>query len=1006
MDRQLSSPSSESSCPARLPHRTGMLASRRPQLQETKLNTNGISQAWWHGSSYPFGDTVELPLSRDYVYALAAEERHHLGTCSTISEDQHQILGETAEQDPLGEENAGVLNDVDFSRSEDERTIDSRCILSPLGDEDNDVELVGLEYPTRHVQDPAENLPHLPDEYKIEHFPSEHAGAPIQPGSPIQSDFHNYQQRLDGDNEYAPFVSQIDWEIARWAKIHGPSSAAVTELLGIDGVVQSLALSYKNARELNILIDDQLPSRPRFRRFDLQVGGEEASMYARDLLQCIQAIYGDPAFTHQLIHKPERHYRWLGDQWHRVYHDMHTGNWWWAVQSVLEARKPGATIVPLILSSDRTQVTSFGSKTAYPVYLTIGNVPKVIRRKPSQRAQILLAYLPTSKLPSVAIRASQRRMIANLFHACLRRLLAPLDRLGIEGIIMTDGNGIKRRIHPILAVYVGDYPEQLLVTCIKTGECPKCDVARDDIGQLHASASMRDLNAVLRALSKAKENARGYISACKRFGIKPVYHPFWEPLPYVDIFQAITPDILHQLHQGVFKHLVSWLVQAYGASEIDARVQRLIPNHHIHIFPNGISRLSRVTGKEHNFISRVILGVVSDMCLPGGFNASRLVRAVRALLDFMFLAQNPVISACELNYMEGSLKTFHENKAVFVDLGIREHFLIPKLHALKHYVTSIQLFGSTDNYNTQHTERLHIDYTKDAYRATNTRDEYPQMTVWLERREKIERHEKYINWRNHTVDDTQPLLSPRVPSPLSGQQINMTRFPTVQAVSIDDVVSKYGATFFYDAFARFVVLCRNPEITRTRLESEALDVHIPFRSVAVYHRIRFKDCQEGAVSDAIHVQPPYNNKKGQSVPGRFDTALVQCGLENLSGIHAYRVAQVRVVFSIGPAAIKLLFRNCETPPRHLAYVEWFTPFRARPDPNSKLYNIERSRQGNARIASIIPVTDIAQSVHLSPVLSGRSMPREWDSNNILDNCRRFAVNVFSDTQTYLKYHIS
>ncbi|KAM6491400.1 hypothetical protein JOM56_013174 [Amanita muscaria] len=841
-----------------------------------------------------------------------------------ISEDQHQILGETVEQDPLGEENAGVLND---------------------------------------------------------------------------SDFHNYQQRLDGDNEYAPFVSQIDWEIARWAKIHGPSSAAVTELLGIDGVVQSLALSYKNARELNILIDDQLPSRPRFRRFDLQVGGEEASMYARDLLQCIQAIYGDPAFTHQLIHKPERHYRWLGDQWHRVYHDMHTGNWWWAVQSVLEARKPGATIVPLILSSDRTQVTSFGSKTAYPVYLTIGNVPKVIRRKPSQRAQILLAYLPTSKLPSVAIRASQRRMIANLFHACLRRLLAPLDRLGIEGIIMTDGNGIKRRIHPILAVYVGDYPEQLLVTCIKTGECPKCDVARDDIGQLHASASMRDLNAVLRALSKAKENARGYISACKRFGIKPVYHPFWEPLPYVDIFQAITPDILHQLHQGVFKHLVSWLVQAYGASEIDARVQRLIPNHHIHIFPNGISRLSRVTGKEHNFISRVILGVVSDMCLPGGFNASRLVRAVRALLDFMFLAQNPVISAC-------SLKTFHENKAVFVDLGIREHFLIPKLHALKHYVTSIQLFGSTDNYNTQHTERLHIDYTKDAYRAMNTRDEYPQMTVWLERREKIERHEKYINWRNHTVDDTQPLLSPRVPSPLSGQQINMTRFPTVQAVSIDDVVSKYGATFFYDAFARFVVLCRNPEITRTRLESEALDVHIPFRSVAVYHRIRFKDCQEGAVSDAIHVQPPYNNKKGQSVPGRFDTALVQCGLENLSGIHAYRVAQVRVVFSIGPAAIKLLFRNCETPPRHLAYVEWFTPFRARPDPNSKLYNIERSRQGNARIASIIPVTDIAQSVHLSPVLSGRSMPREWDSNNILDNCRRFAVNVFSDTQTYLKYHIS
>jgi len=33
---------------------------------------------------------------------------------------------------------------------------------------------------------------------------------------------------------------------------------------------------------------------------------------------------------------------------------------------------------------------------------------------------------------------------------------------------------------------------------------------------------------------------------------------------------------------------------------------------------------------------------------------------------------------------------------------------------------------------------------KDAYRATNHRDEYAQMTVWLERREKILRHESYL----------------------------------------------------------------------------------------------------------------------------------------------------------------------------------------------------------------------------------------------------------------------
>ncbi|KAM6497273.1 hypothetical protein JOM56_007746, partial [Amanita muscaria] len=326
-----------------------------------------------------------------------------------------------------------------------------------------------------------------------------------------------------------------------------------------------------------------------------------------------------------------------------------------------------------------------------------------------------------------------------------------------------------------------------------------------------------------------------------------------------------------------------------------------------------------------------------------------------------------------------------------------------KLHSLIHYVTSVQLFGSTDNYNTQHTERLHIDYTKEAYRATNTRDEYPQMTMWLERQEKIERHEKHIRWQHHSHDSA-PL--PSTTSKLFERQIRMTRYPTIQSVPIDDLVSKYGASFFYDAFARFVVLWRHPQTTRARLEREALDVHIPFRVVSVYHRIRFEDkCQGNAYADTIHIQPPSTNKKGQLIPGRFDTVLVYRGAENYSGIHAYRVAQVRVVFSIGPMALKHLFGDQNQPPQHLAYVEWFTAFRASPEPDSKLYKVERSYQGNDHLASIVPVTNITQSIHLSP-LPGRVIPREWNSNTVLDNCRSFLVNAFCDTHSYLAFYDS
>ncbi|KAJ7083906.1 hypothetical protein C8R43DRAFT_826367, partial [Mycena crocata] len=58
----------------------------------------------------------------------------------------------------------------------------------------------------------------------------------------------------------------------------------------------------------------------------------------------------------------------------------------------------GATLVPVIISTDKTQTTMFRNKSAYPVYMTIGNIPKDIRRKPSRQAYILIGYLPTSRL--------------------------------------------------------------------------------------------------------------------------------------------------------------------------------------------------------------------------------------------------------------------------------------------------------------------------------------------------------------------------------------------------------------------------------------------------------------------------------------------------------------------------------------------------------------------------------------------------------------------------------
>ena len=97
-------------------------------------------------------------------------------------------------------------------------------------------------------------------------------------------------------------------------------------------LVEALGLSYKNACELNKLIDQVLPSRPCFHRYDIRIGNETVAMYLRDIVECIGSLYSNLEFVKHLIYKPEQHYYQSVNERRRVYHDMHTGSWWWEMQ--------------------------------------------------------------------------------------------------------------------------------------------------------------------------------------------------------------------------------------------------------------------------------------------------------------------------------------------------------------------------------------------------------------------------------------------------------------------------------------------------------------------------------------------------------------------------------------------------------------------------------------------------------------------------------------------------
>ena len=296
----------------------------------------------------------------------------------------------------------------------------------------------------------------------------------------------------------------------------------------------------------------------------------------------------------------------------------------------------------------------------------------------------------------------------------------------------------------------------------------------------------------------------------------------------------------------------------------------------------GISHLCHVTGTEHDQISRFLLGLVADIHLPDGHSNARLVHAVHALLDFIYLARYPIHTSETLEKMNNALHMFHLNHDIFVSLGIGKHFNIPKLHNSSHYYELIQLYGTVDNFNTEYTERLHINLTKDAYASTKFKDEFLQMTLWLDRKEHMMQHEKYLHRGLDTSFNTPLHVQKPIPSLIPERRQQMAKHPTHRGIPIDVICTKYGATQFIPALSQFIAQYQHPEYSKAQVKVASNHIHIPFSKVSVFHHVKFVSYDvyslnplDESIVDLIHVDPMHLDKYRKFVPGQFDMAIIQ-----------------------------------------------------------------------------------------------------------------------------------
>ncbi|KAI0697892.1 hypothetical protein BC835DRAFT_1413399 [Cytidiella melzeri] len=88
--------------------------------------------------------------------------------------------------------------------------------------------------------------------------------------------------------------------------------------------------------------------------------------------------------------------------------------------------------------------------------------------------------------------------------------------------------------------------------------------------------------------------------------------------------------------------------------------------------------------------------------LHKGSAEADVVKAVQAVLDFIFYAHFETHTEESLSRLDEAWTSFHVHKQVFVRLGLRKDFNgIPKLHSMTHYIESIRLLGTADGYNSK-----------------------------------------------------------------------------------------------------------------------------------------------------------------------------------------------------------------------------------------------------------------------------------------------------------------
>ncbi|KAG0696528.1 hypothetical protein DFH29DRAFT_812892 [Suillus ampliporus] len=773
-------------------------------------------------------------------------------------------------------------------------------------------------------------------------------------------------------NVWYPFDGLGEWSLVKFL-VENLSQMQIDKFLKLDWFQMRERPQFKTKDELFFYMQ-QLPGRgPKWQCTKLKLKGYESE-------QPIHLIWRDGLeVTKQLFANPVYAKHMCYDPHHIYQGQEHQIGEFWTSDDAWEIQVR-ATIVPIIAASDKTPVTRHtGGLEMHPLFLTIGNIQADVRMKATSHAWRCTAFMPI--LTFIVNSDFQTLLWARLWHKCMDLVCSNLKVAARVGEYMVDPSAKIRYCFTPLISHISDLPEQLMIACSK---------------KLHLSG---------------------------------VHLLYWREWRCSNPARFLMPEILHTLHKFFFDHVLKWIKQIMS-HELDVRFK----SHHKHTgvrhFSGGVSHVNQMTGREHRDIQHTIVPTLWGMASPG------FICAVRAMIDFIYLAQNPLHTESSIASMTQALQDFHDNKQAILDAearqgksGAKDDFFIPKLELMQNFARAISHVGTLMQWTADVLERLLITHCKHLFeRTSHQRDFVLQIARILNREESIRLFDLYT------------LLSSSVSMPGQG--------PLMNAVIMEDkeiTSTETDPTFTWVSNANPAAQLRlqalRPVCNHFLKGILSDNAWIAFNVTvkADCNRLDASQLQSSYdITDFSHALHLYVTRNGYTLSGQllFNTWL-KFHIQLFSAFHTCRImpSHLPVIFLEGTAMpyyltrgsmvitdasyvaqVRAIFQptlprgSCAQLPERLSqvlvYIQHFDFVVPGPEPSTGMWMVRRSytrysaqSERVIRRGSIIPLTDVTHAVEIIPVYQG-PLGRDVNSGNSMEVFDDYFLNNFADKELY------